>query len=220
MFGWVAQSARAERSAGVIFTRRVVLHVLTVAAVMVAVALVVALPHARRAARPRPEIPVSAGESASAGSIVNRMSAIDEAVRRGDLSTARAAWHAARRSLRHSQDWQQIAALGDAALKIADASGARQPWEADARQAYLGALFRARAAASLDGVLRATEAFGALGDHDVVEEGLRIAESTAARLGDAGGRDRVVAARVRLQGTASMTDVAGPSRLTSWDEGP
>ena len=73
------------------------------------------------------------------------------------------------------------------------ASGARQPWEADARQAYLGALFRARAEASLDGVLRATEAFATLGDRDVAEEGLRIAESVALRTGTAEARDRVLA---------------------------
>src|SRR5262249_6925995 len=135
-------------------------------------------------------------------------------------NAAHEAWQEEFRAIRFNRDWQEMARLGDVALRIAAASGMRQQSESDARRAHLGALFRARAVTSLDGLLRATEAFATLGDRDVVDEGLRVAESTAARLGDEGARDRVVAARIRLLGTASMTDVVGPSRMTPWEEGP
>jgi hypothetical protein len=100
------------------------------------------------------------------------------------------------------------------------APATRQPWEADARQAYLGALFRARAEASLDGVLRATGAFATLGDRDIAEEGLRIAESVALRMGTAEARDRVLAHRARFEGRDGTFHADGPSRVIRWDAGP
>ena len=163
---------------------------------------------------------MSGGETPTASSTAERITAIGEAVQRGDLATARAAWDDAYRSLRRTRDWQGMAALGDAALEVASASGARQPWDADARQAYLGALFRARAEASLDGVLRATDAFATLGDRDIAEEGLRIAELVALRTGTAEARHRVLAHRSRFGGREATFHADGPSRVISWDAGP
>jgi len=179
-----------------------------------------AFPHAHRAVERRPEVPVSGGYTPPAISTAERITAIGEATQRGDLTTARAVWHDAYRSLRRTRDWQGMAALGDAALGIAGASGAHQPWEADARQAYLGALFRARAEASLDGVLRATDAFATLGDRDVAEEGLRIAESVALRMGTVEARDRVLVHRARFEGRDATFHADGPSHVISWDAGP
>ena len=193
---------------------------LTVAVAAGAAVIVWALPHAHRAVAPRAELPVIGGQTPSANSTAERITVIGEAVQRGDLATARAAWHDAFRSLRRTQDWQGMATLGDTALGIAGASGARQPWEADARQAYLGALFRARAEASLDGVLRATDAFATLGDREVTEEGLRIAESVALRAGTAEARDRVRAHRARFEGREATFRADGPSRAIGWDAGP
>ena len=192
----------------------------TVAVVAGAAVMVWGLPHAHRAVEPRAELPVSGRHTPSPTSTTERITAIGEAVQRGDLATARAAWHDAYRSLRRTRDWQGMAALGDTALGIAGASGARQPWEADARQAYLGALFRARAETSLDGVLRATDAFATLGDREVTEEGLRIAESIALRTGTAEARDRMLAHRARFEGRDATFHTEGPSRATSWDAGP
>ena len=204
------------RSTGRRFTGWVSWRSSMVAVVAGAAVVVWALPHAHRAEEPRPE----AGHTPSASSMAERITAIGEAVQRGDLATARAAWHDAYRSLRRTRDWQGMAALGDAALGISGASGARQPWEADARQAYLGALFRARAEASLDGVLRATEAFATLGDRDVAEEGLRIAESLALRTGTAEARERVLAHRARFEGRDATFHGNGPSQVITWDAGP
>lgn len=208
------------RSTGPRLTGRVIWRSLTVAVVAGAAVIVWALPHAHRAVEPRAELPTSDGQTPSANSTAERITAIGEAVQRGDLVTARAAWHDAYRSLRRTRDWQGMAALGDTAQGIAGASGARQPWEADARQGYLGALFRARAEASLDGVLRATEAFATLGDRDVAEEGLRIAESVALRTGTAEARDRVLAHRARFEGRDATFHADGPSRVITWDAGP
>jgi hypothetical protein len=72
----------------------------------------------------------------------------------------------------------------------------------------------------VDGVLRATEAFATLGDRDVVEEGLRVAESLVARTGDAGARERVAAARARLGGQIAQPPAARPSDRITWDAGP
>jgi hypothetical protein len=185
-----------------------------------AAVIVWALPHAHRAAAPREELPASDEQTLSANSTAERVTAIGEAVQRGDLTTARAVWHDAYRSLRRTRDWQSMAALGDTALGIAGASGARQQWEADARQAYLGALFRARAEASLDGVLRATEAFATLGDREVAEEGLRVAELVALRTGTAEARDRVLAHRARFEGRDATFHADRPSQVISWDAGP
>ena len=194
---------------------------LTVAVAAGAAVIVWALLLAHRAVESPAELPVSGDQTPpSPNSIDERITEISEAVQRGDLATARAAWHAAYRSLRRTRDWQGMAALGDTALGIAGASGAHQPWEADARQAYLGALFRARAEASLDGVLRATDAFATLGDRDVAEEGLRIAESVALRAGTAEARDRVRAHRARFEGREATFRADGPSRAIGWDAGP
>ncbi len=208
------------RSTGPGLTGRVIWRSLAAAVVAGAAVIVWALPHAHRAVETRAELPVSSGQTPSADSTAERITAIGEAVRRGDLATARAAWHDAYRSLRRTRDWQGMAALGDAALGIAGATGAHQPWEGDARQAYLGALFRARAEASLDGVLRATEAFATLGDRDIAEEGLRIAESVALRTGSAEARDQVLAHRTRFEGREVMFQADRPGGAISWDAGP
>ena len=201
-------------------TGRIIWSSLTVGIVAGAAVIVWALPHAHRAAGPRAQLPASDSQRPSASSPAERIAAIDAAAQRGDLATAGALWHDAYRSLRRTGDWRGMAALGDAALGIAGASGTRQPWEADAGQAYLGALYRARAEASLDGVLRASAALATLGDRNLSAEGLRIAEQIALRTGTAEARDRVLAHRLGFEGREATTRADGPARVTSWDPGP
>jgi hypothetical protein len=69
------------------------------------------------------------------------------------------------------------------------------------------ALLRARDLQSLDGLLRAAEAFAALGDQDVLAESLRIAEALAGVEGPA-ARERVAAARRRLAAPGPETEGA------------
>jgi hypothetical protein len=67
--------------------------------------------------------------------------------------------------------------------------------ESRARRVYLTALFRARRHGSLDGVLAAGEAFGRLGDREVVQQALAMATEMARRSGDDLAQRRVQAFR-------------------------
>jgi hypothetical protein len=100
---------------------------------------------------------------------------IEAALARGDLWTAGRARHAAEEAALRSRGWEGMLAVGHAALSLGEAAGSRRAGEADARRAYLTALFRARAQASLDGIVRAGEAFAFLGDRAVVVQCVRIA---------------------------------------------
>jgi len=195
-------------------------HAAALIVVGLAGAVLVVLPLARQAEMERrPEIPAaSAPAVAGPASAGERFQAIGEALAQADVGKARSAWHDAYRVALRRSDWEEMAALGDAALRRGPSG--RHVGEMEARQAYLAALFRARAHASLDGVMRATEAFATLGDRDVVEEGLRIAESLAVRSTDPDDRERVMALRARLEGQAEVRDPVGPSLPTSWEPGP
>ena len=72
---------------------------------------------------------------------------------------------------------------------------ARSVYEGRARRVYLTALLRARRHGSLDGVLAAGEAFGRLGDREVVQQALAVATDMARRSGDDLARRRVQAFR-------------------------
>ncbi len=213
-----AQRAAMTRATWPRLTARAGWLSLIVTVLAVAALIVYALPHGNRAAEP--ETSTSGDEALNADSTAARISAVAEAAQRGDLSAAHEEWYAAYRLLRPTRDWHGMAALGDAAMNVAGASGSRQPWEGDARQAYLGALFRARAEQSLDGILRATEAFATLGDREVVAEGLRIADSVAARTATPGARELVGSYRARLGGGTLPSDAGGPMRSIGWDAGP
>jgi len=113
----------------------------------------------------------------------------DRALARGDLATAVASRHRAHLAALGSRDWEGLVAVGDAALRLGEASGDRRAMEPEARRAYRAALSCARAERSLDGVLRATESLARLRARDAVEQGLRMARDLAAA-------DRATRARV------------------------
>lgn len=100
----------------------------------------------------------------------------DAALSRGDLRAAERAWRAAHVPALRSRAWHPLIAVGDAALRLAEVSGDRSAGAGRARKAYMAALARARAARSAEGVLRVAESFDALGDREVVEQCLIIAE--------------------------------------------
>lgn len=133
---------------------------------------------------------------------------VDEALARRDVSAAVRAWHSASVAVQTSRSWEGWLEAGDAYLRIGEVSGFRKASEPKARQFYLEAFFRARAQRALDGVLRAAEAFAALGDREVAEQCLRTAERFAAeaprpseawRLVDA-SRRRVAGRTTRAEG--------------------
>lgn len=114
---------------------------------------------------------------------------MDGALERGDLSTATTARYKADLAALARPSWEGFLAVGDGALRLGEAREARSAVEPEARRAYLSAMVRARNARSLEGTLRVTDAFARLGDHDMFEQGVRIARELAGR--DEKAMDRV-----------------------------
>lgn len=123
---------------------------------------------------------------------------VDEALARKHVSAAERAWHAAYLAALKSRRWEAMMEVGNTYLRIGEVTRGRKTAQATARRLYLAALFRARHQRSLDGVLRATEAFAALGDHEVAEQGVYIAYNLAAQVQDPEARARVNAIARRL----------------------
>ena len=114
---------------------------------------------------------------------------MDGALARGDFATAATVRHKADLAALASPCWEGFLAVGDGALRLGEARGARSGMEHEARRPYLSAMVRARNARSLEGTLRVTDAFARLGDRDMVEQGVRIARELAER--DDKAMDRV-----------------------------
>jgi hypothetical protein len=115
-------------------------------------------------------------------SLPARLAAVDAAIARRDPSRAIYEWRETYSVALGSRRWEAMLAVGDAALRI-DAlapPGSRYPtgFRAEARQAYLKAFLNARAAGSREGIHRAAEAFGALGD---VEMAARVRATAGER---------------------------------------
>jgi hypothetical protein len=101
---------------------------------------------------------------------------VDDALGQHDPEAARRAWEHAHLAAVESLSWEGLLATGHAVLRIGGVTGARPAAEATARRAYFAALYRACRESSFDGILRAAEAFDTLGDREVVEECLGLAE--------------------------------------------
>jgi hypothetical protein len=152
------------------------------------IALVLAAPTPGTTSEARATAAIDAALSAN-------LSAVDTALANGDVNRATRALSAAYQSALGSRRWQGMVAYGDAALRVAAASGARQPGIEQARRAYLLALFRARGEGSLDGALAAAQSFAALGDREVANACLTVAGKLA-RTGADRARVREMTARV------------------------
>jgi len=128
---------------------------------------------------------------------------MDAAIARGDLMAAATSGHQVYRAALATRSWEAFLAAGDSALRLGEATQARNAAEPDARRLYLSALFLARSQYSLDGVLQATEAFVRLGDHDVVAQGLALACGLAGSDPASQARVREVADRSARQAVAA-----------------
>ncbi len=113
---------------------------------------------------------------------------MDCALARADFAAAATARHRAHLAALGSRSWEGFLEVGDAALRLGDATGNRRAMEPEARRAYLAALTYARAQRSREGVLRATESFVRLGDRDMVVQGLRMARVLAGKDDEAQAR--------------------------------
>lgn len=145
-----------------------------------------------------PERTAPAGREAVNAPWTVHLERVEAALAQRSVSAAELAWHAAYVEALRSRRWEGMLEVGEVYLRIGEVAGNRKPAEAKARQAYLAALFRARQQESLDGVLRAAEAFAALGDREVAEQGVYVAQRLAARAQDAQARERVRVVAERL----------------------
>lgn len=116
---------------------------------------------------------------------------VEAAILRRDTEGALMAWREAYAGALASRQWEGLVEVADAYLKIGDADASRAAALPKARRIYRAALFRARHAGSVTGVLRVAEAFGVFGDDDVVETCIRVARELAAQAHDAASEERV-----------------------------
>ena len=106
---------------------------------------------------------------------------VDAALARKEYSVALRAANDAYTLALNTTRWDGMVSAGDLYRRIGEATGLRRSFESKAREAYQKAFFRARQQASVEGILRATEGYAALGDTQMVGLGLRVAERLAAR---------------------------------------
>ena len=139
-------------------------------------------------------LPVIPTAEAAGADWAAEIQAMDAALARGDAATAQAAWREAYAAAHAGRGWPGMMAVGDAALRLGRGTDMGVA-ESRARRVYLTALFRARRHGSLDGVLAAGEAFGRLGDREVVQQALAMATDMARRSGDDLAQRRVQAFR-------------------------
>jgi hypothetical protein len=132
--------------------------------------------------------------------------AVERALGRNDVDGARQAWESSHVAAVESLSWEGLIATGQACLRIGRTTGGRPSAEPAARRAYFAALYRACRANSFDGILCAAEAFADLGDREVVEECLGLAELQAE--GES-TRLRVAALVGRLEGGLSTPGGGG-----------
>ena len=132
------------------------------------------------------------------GSWTQHLQRMDEALGEGNASGAVRAWRHAYAAALGSPGWVGLVEVAAASLRIGAIPGFARASEARARETYWTALFRARQQGSLNGVLDAAEAFGAIGDRSMVEQCIRIAESLAALNADSSTSERVRDLAARL----------------------
>jgi hypothetical protein len=126
------------------------------------------------------------------------IAAMDTAVGAGDATSAVRAWREAYAAALDDPSWVGLLDVAAACRRIGTIPGFTKTSDARARETYWTALFRARRQGSLNGVLQAAEAFGALGDRAMVEQCIHVAERLAALNGDGDSAQRVRALATKL----------------------
>jgi hypothetical protein len=121
--------------------------------------------------------------------------ALHQALGRRDVPAATRAWEQAHIAALESLHWDGLIQAGDACLRIDELAGAGHAARTTARRAYFTALYRACQANSFDGILQAAEAFARLGDWQVVDECVGLAELLT----------ETAEARERLRGFSATT---------------
>jgi len=128
------------------------------------------------AVAPPRSVQSTATVAGSAAPWTPHITAVDAALRAGDLAAASAASTEAYRAALASRRWEGLVDAADAYLRVARAAGTPRAGVPHARQLYLAALFRARDAGSIEGVVRVAQAFDSLGDREAAEQAIRTAQ--------------------------------------------
>ena len=115
----------------------------------------------------------------------------EEALAAGDVVLAVRHWRDGHTAAMASRRWEGLVEAGDLYRRIGARGGFHTDAVTRARDCYLTALLRARGERSLDGVLRATDAFIDLGDGARVDQGLEMARRVAVSDPDPRARERV-----------------------------
>lgn len=118
------------------------------------------------------------------------LAAVDHSLAAGDVHSAVLRWHEARAEALAARHWEGLIEVGDAYRRIGLAGGFVPAADATARRLYVAALSTARGQESVDGALRAADAFAGLGERGLVEASLVVATTVA-------GNDTAEQARVR-----------------------
>jgi hypothetical protein len=129
--------------------------------------------------------------------------AMDDALARGDFYAADLARRTAYLMALGSRRWDAMAAVGDAYVRFVAVPGASPTLRPEARRIYRSALLRAHQQGSIEGVLRVSEAFAALGDKEEAREGLTMAAAMAAASHESYDAARAEALTDRLDNQAS-----------------
>lgn len=156
---------------------------------------------------------VAMGAAADAPAYVHYQRA-EEALAAGDVVRAVRHWRDGHAAAMESRRWEGLVEAGDLYRRIGARGGFHTDAVARARDCYLTALLRARGERSLDGVLRATDAFVDLSDAALVEQGLAIARRVAAGDPDPRAHERVQRLAARWAARTSGADAVSPRETT------
>jgi len=121
-----------------------------------------------------------------------RLVEVEAALSRNDLEGAEMRWLEAYAAALRSRHWEGMVAAADAYRRLGVRGNFPSTATDKTREIYLAALFRARQAGSVDGVLKVAEAFTDLGDQEVVRRCIDIARAMAVKGRDAEGQERVL----------------------------
>lgn len=134
---------------------------------------------------------------------------VNAALAGGDAREARRHWEEAYRDAIRWRTPDGLLAVGQASLRIGEATQDRQSAVSEACRIFLVALFQGRERRDPDGVALAGTAFVGLGDREVADRVFDVALALAARNRDSGARERVNALAGRAT-TSHVTSVHSP----------
>jgi hypothetical protein len=152
----------------------------------------------------RLETSIPAGRAGEDGLWRTYLEVFEKERARGHVGSAIRVVYDAYGAALESRSWESMIAVGDAFMVIGRAPGNAAGARLNARQAYLTALIRARRSRSVEGALRAAEAFRGLPDQDVVDQCLHVAALLAA--GDEQAEQHVRDARLRWAARPPLAD--------------